>query len=223
MIIIQDLNKKFGNKVVFEHLNLKILNGTTLLMGDNEAGKTTLCKILSRQITDFKGSIEVEGIDLHQQNKVIMNFDTGLWKEKMKVSQLYEMVNETYHVNAVCHFPKLINRKCNALSKGEYRRMTMDIALQCERDWMIFDELLDGLDEVNREWVCTQLNEGIVQNKNVIFVTHEVEAVEALMEHVIFLHESQCYCADCETLRRQHGSISKAYIKWKEGKLCEQS
>ena len=144
---------------------------------------------------------------------------TTVYGEKIKVGSLHERVNQTYQIQCENHFPEMENRKLPQLSKGEFNQISIDIALQSGRDWLLFDEPLDGLDEVNRDKVMHQLQEALLANRNILLVTHEVESVEALMEYSIFLHQSQVYLAKCEDLRNQYGSVKEAYLKWREGQL----
>ena len=57
-ICIRDLSKSFGDKVVFDNLNLTIRGGmTTCIMAPSGAGKTTLLRILMGLETADAGSV----------------------------------------------------------------------------------------------------------------------------------------------------------------------
>ena len=57
MITITNISKKYGDKVVFENLNLLIREGeVTALVGCNGAGKTTLIKCILN-LTPYEGHI----------------------------------------------------------------------------------------------------------------------------------------------------------------------
>ncbi len=60
MVTVQNLTMRYGNRVLFENINLKLDRHKRYgLIGANGAGKTTFLKILSGQIPEFEGDIRV--------------------------------------------------------------------------------------------------------------------------------------------------------------------
>lgn len=218
MITIRNLYKSYKNNQVFKGLNLDIHEGTTLIVGDNEAGKTTLCKILCRIMTDFKGEVLVDEQPVGQQFNTIMTFEQDGFND-WNIKELYEMTNIYYKAEAVQRYPIFQLRNIDSLSKGEFSLINIDLVCQLPRKWIFLDEPLDGLDEVNRDLVKECIQRVVNEGKNVILVTHEVECVEYLFENVIFLHDSNVYCAKIDDLHEKYGSVSSAYQKWREGNL----
>lgn len=76
MIKIDDLTKSYGNKTVFNRLNMNIeKNKVTFLMGENGAGKTTLLKCLLK-LEHFEGGILYDGEPLEAvRSKVHVIYD----------------------------------------------------------------------------------------------------------------------------------------------------
>jgi len=61
MVIVQNLTKRYGSRVLFQEINLKLDRHKRYgLIGANGAGKTTFLKILSGQDDEFDGDIVVE-------------------------------------------------------------------------------------------------------------------------------------------------------------------
>ena len=61
MIIISELSKQFGDRVLYSGVNLKLKGGNRYgLIGGNGSGKTTLIKILQGEEAQTDGSIEFE-------------------------------------------------------------------------------------------------------------------------------------------------------------------
>ena len=80
---IQNLNFQYGSNIVLKNLNWKINKGENWQIGGSSGtGKTTLAKIISREIKNFEGSIEV-------------NFDENseLPKKVLYVSNWYQFTN----------------------------------------------------------------------------------------------------------------------------------
>ncbi len=60
MVTVQKLTMRFGNRVLFENINLKLDRHKRYgLIGANGAGKTTFLKILSGQIAEYEGDIRI--------------------------------------------------------------------------------------------------------------------------------------------------------------------
>ncbi|WP_373070343.1 ABC-F family ATP-binding cassette domain-containing protein [Sulfurimonas sp.] len=58
MVTVQNLTKRFGNRVLFQEINLKLDRHKRYgLIGANGAGKTTFLKILSGQETEYEGEV----------------------------------------------------------------------------------------------------------------------------------------------------------------------
>ena len=61
MVTVNNLTMRFGNRVLFQDINLKLDRHKRYgLIGANGAGKTTFLKILSGQIDEYEGEINIE-------------------------------------------------------------------------------------------------------------------------------------------------------------------
>ncbi len=66
MVTVQNLTMRYGNRVLFQDINLKLDRHKRYgLIGANGAGKTTFLKILSGQINEYEGEVIIP-----KQNKV---------------------------------------------------------------------------------------------------------------------------------------------------------
>ena len=65
LIEVRDLTFSRGHRKIFDHLNLTIKRGeVTALMGPSGTGKTTLLRLITRQLIPEQGAIYIEGIDI---------------------------------------------------------------------------------------------------------------------------------------------------------------
>ncbi len=61
MVQVTNLTKRFGSRVLFENINLKLDPHKRYgLIGANGAGKTTFLKILSGQDKEYEGEVSIE-------------------------------------------------------------------------------------------------------------------------------------------------------------------
>ena len=65
LIEIHDLKYSRGPRVIFEDMNLAIKRGEiTALMGPSGTGKTTLLRLITRQLIPQHGTILIDGVDI---------------------------------------------------------------------------------------------------------------------------------------------------------------
>ena len=78
MIKINNLTKKYKDKLAVDNLNLEIKTGELFsLLGTNGAGKTTTIKMLSTLILPTGGTITINDLDIFQNKfKSLSNFKT---------------------------------------------------------------------------------------------------------------------------------------------------
>ena len=72
MIKINNLSKKYKDKLAVDNLNLEIKTGELFsLLGTNGAGKTTTIKMLSTLILPTSGEVEINNLDLVKDSSKI--------------------------------------------------------------------------------------------------------------------------------------------------------
>lgn len=69
-IEIRDLMYSRGARVIFKGLNLTIKHGeVTAFMGPSGTGKTTLLRLITRQLVPQQGAVYVDGVDIATLNQ----------------------------------------------------------------------------------------------------------------------------------------------------------
>ena len=64
-IHIQNLTKSFGTQKAVDSISFDVSKGEIVgFIGPNGAGKSTTMKIITGFISDFEGSVEVNGLDV---------------------------------------------------------------------------------------------------------------------------------------------------------------
>src|SRR5258708_35184049 len=68
MIEVQNLTKRYRDRVAIDHLTFSVNQGEILgFLGPNGAGKTTTMKILAGYLPASKGTAKVAGFDVFEQ------------------------------------------------------------------------------------------------------------------------------------------------------------
>ncbi|MEE2742526.1 MAG: energy-dependent translational throttle protein EttA [Bdellovibrionota bacterium] len=148
-----NLEKSFGDKLLFENLNFKLPPGGIVgIIGPNGAGKTTLFKLLTDQETPEKGSLKVgetaqlvyvdQGREL-DPNKSILELISG-GTEHIKMGN--REVNSRAYISRFNFSGDDHNKKVTELSGGERNRVHLASMLKEEGNVLLLDEPTNDLD-----------------------------------------------------------------------------
>lgn len=198
-LIIKDMYKKYGNKVIFEEFNLEISEGEfVVITGASGSGKTTLLNIIGLLDTMDSGKLEL----LHISDPSI-DEKSGRLLLRTKISYIFQnfalvdsksvMYNLMIPLNII---PKISraekkrkiaqvleevgltgyeHKKVYELSGGEQQRVSFAMAILKNPDLILADEPTGSLDIQNRDSIMKLFKKLHKQGKTVIIVTHDPE------------------------------------------------
>ena len=191
---VENVTKKYADKIAVDNVSLKIGNGITGLLGANGAGKTTLMRMVADIIKPNNGSITYDGIPISVLGAEYRNIfgylpqEFGFYPEftvidyldymaalkgitksdtKRKIDSLLEQMTLT----------DVRNKKIRKLSGGMRRRVGIAQALLNDPEILILDEPTAGLDPGERIKFRQLLSE-FSQDRIVLISTHIVSDVE---------------------------------------------
>ncbi len=180
-----DLSYKYDEKYVFEGLNFEIENNKKyLLKGESGSGKSTIFKILTKQITDYKGSIYINGVELREisKNQVYNILGVLLQKPQFIVGSVGENISfkENYDqesienalvasnfMTAIDHIDDEIVESYNNFSGGELQRIALARIFYHEKKVLLLDEITSSLDKRSArevEKTILNINDGTIIN-----------------------------------------------------------
>src|SRR5699024_8475564 len=88
IISIQNLKKTFGNKIALDDIELDVQEGEIFgLLGPSGAGKTTMIKLLTGELSKTGGTMTVNGASSKQFQSAIFKANIGILSDN---SALYE-------------------------------------------------------------------------------------------------------------------------------------
>lgn len=179
-ICIRNLSKSFGDKVVFDGLNLTIKGAaTTCIMAPSGTGKTTLLRILMGLEAVDSGSVAgLEGkrfSAVFQEERLCENM-TAADNIRLVMPASVSMAAVLAEMDRI-GLGSCAGQPVCVLSGGMRRRVSILRALLAEYDVLFLDEPFKGLDEALKEQVLAYVKEKTT-GKTVVFVTHDkMEAV----------------------------------------------
>jgi lipopolysaccharide transport system ATP-binding protein len=167
------------------------------IIGRNGAGKSTLLKILSQITEPSDGIAEIEG-----RVASLLEVGTGFHPELTGRENLYlngailgmtaaEIERKFHEIVAFAGVEKFIDTPVKHYSSGMCVRLAFAVAAHLEPEIMIIDEVLAVGDAVFQK-KCLWKMEGVAkQGRTVLFVSHNMLAVQSLCHRVIWLHDGR--------------------------------
>jgi ABC-2 type transport system ATP-binding protein len=200
----KSLHKSFGSFVALDDVSLSIPSGAISgLIGPNGAGKTTTLKSLIG-LCDVEGELSVVGRDPRVARHKLMEdvcfiADVGILPKWLKVSQVLNYVEAVHPRFSRKKADELLstteipaNKRIKNLSKGMVTQLHLAIVMAIDVSLLVLDEPTLGLDIIYRkEFYDRLLNDYYDGQRTIIISTHQVEEVETLLSHLIFINKGK--------------------------------
>ena len=187
MIKLENINKEYGEKIVFENLSLSIEeNAVTAVLGESGVGKTTLLNILS-------GAASYTGKTQNDSRKVSFVFQEDRLIPFMTVNENLEFVlgkgDYTEKLRQV-GIEEYKDSYPSSLSGGTARRVALLRAFLYDGDLMLMDEPFSALD-LSTKYKVMQLFLKLWEQKRItaVIVTHDIEEAVFLAKSIVVLGE----------------------------------
>lgn len=203
VIKLEHINKKFGEKEALKDVTFNVKKGEILgFLGPSGAGKTTLIKILTGQITSDLGIAEVFGkecIKLQNEDyeKIGMVLDDSGVYERLTCfdnillfADIYGMSRQDVH--DIFDKVDLADdkwEKAGNLSKGMRQRLVIARAILHQPELLFLDEPTSGLDPLTSQKIHNLLFELREKGTTIFLTTHNMEEATKLCDHVALLNE----------------------------------
>ena len=215
MIEIQNISKKFGDKVVIDDISAQFKPGIcNLIIGTSGSGKTVLVKCIVDLLKADKGEIlfdhklfstmdKEERKDLRQNLGMLFQgnalFDSLTVEDNVKfpldMFSTLTIEEKKIKVNEILARVKLegVNNKFPAeLSGGMKKRVGLARALVMKPKYLFCDEPNSGLDPQTSMVIDKLIHELTVEfNITTIVVTHDMNSVMEIGNHIIYLHQGK--------------------------------
>lgn len=157
--------------VLFQHLNLQLHSGATLVQGGESSGKTTLLRLLAGSVPLQQGCLTLQGVPLasapHDYCRQVFWQDPrapGLqalsanawWAELAKKHVAWDAAALAAHVQGLGLQPHT-DKPLEQLSAGSRRKVLLAAALASGAALTLIDEPLAALDAPSVRYLCEAL------------------------------------------------------------------
>ena len=204
-IVLENVQKKFGESEVIPPLNLTIEDGEfAVFVGPSGCGKSTLLRIIAGLEDVTSGKIHIDGDDvtevspakrglamvfqsyaLYPHMTVRKNIGFPLRMAKMDQSKIDEKVNGAAKILNLTDY---LDKKPGQLSGGQRQRVAIGRAIVREPSAFLFDEPLSNLDAALR--VGMRMEIGELHNDlatTMIYVTHDQVEAMTMADKIVVL------------------------------------
>ncbi|SJM91522.1 ABC transporter ATP-binding protein [Crenothrix polyspora] len=215
LISVSNLSFSRGNKKIFDDISLDFERGKiTAIMGPSGTGKTTLLKIIGGQLLPERGTVLVDGQNVHQlrradlftlRKRMGMLFQSGALLTDMNVFDnvafpLREHTKLTESMIRTLVLMKLeavglrgaCNLMANELSGGMARRVALARAIVLDPMMIMYDEPFTGQDPISMG-VLVHLIKALNKTLGLtsIIVSHDVHETAAIADYIYIISEGK--------------------------------
>jgi len=198
------LTKRYGSFCALDGVDLDIPAGAISgLIGPNGAGKTTTLKALIG-LCDVEGELRVAGRDPRRARHRLMQdvcfiADVGTLPKWMRASQAMDYVEAVHPRFERARAERFLStteipprKRIRELSKGMITQLHLALVMAIDVKLLVLDEPTLGLDIMYRkEFYDRLLNDYYDGDRTIVISTHQVEEVEALLSHLIFINRGR--------------------------------
>ena len=195
----------YGEKEVLNQIDLHLPPSQIIgLVAPNGVGKSTLIQILS-------GHLRNNGISVSYQGKNYTTDTLFMRQHIVKMpdqSELYDELNGIEHLNFYASMWKVasgtvqtvveqlkmedyIHHKVGEYSLGMRQRLCFALVLVTKADYMLVDEVMNGLDPDNVELISRVLRQLRNEGKTIVMASHLLNNLDSIADKIYFIKEKR--------------------------------
>lgn len=213
--IIEDLHKSFGDKKVLKGLNLKVENGSSVvIVGGSGVGKSVFLKTLIGLLKPDFGRVIIDSTDIFSLSEKELNefrkkfgmcFQEGALFDSMTVfeniafplkrhkvlpkDEIEERVKECL---SIVKLKGVENKFPSELSGGMRRRVGFARAIALKPEILLFDEPTTGLDPIMTSLIAETIKDLMKGNEvTAITITHDLQAASIVADKIAMLFDGK--------------------------------
>lgn len=239
VIVLKNVTKKFGGKVVLENVSLDVEKGrTTVVIGPSGCGKTVLIKHLIVLLRPNSGEVyyksqRIDNLGEGELNKVRTHygflFQGGALFDSLSVTEnILFPIRQHCEITNWAQVEDLVKAKLAMvgldgfqnyypanLSGGQRKRVALARAIALNPEVVLYDEPTTGLDPIHSD-VISELILKLQRELGVtsVVVTHDMTMAYKVADRIIMLHNGKIIAdGDADHIRNHPHPTVQQFIK----------
>jgi ABC-2 type transport system ATP-binding protein len=229
------VSKRFGAQPALRSVTFAVPENCIFgLVGLNGAGKTTLIKSLLNFTFPDSGEVRIFSLAATDaiarrplaylpERFIPPSYLTGLEYLQM-MSRLYGVAPENQRIEAAVSAidldPRYLAKRVGSYSKGSGQKLGIAAVLLSNRNLLVLDEPMSGLDPRARAYLKAEIRVAHRRGATVFFSSHSLTDIEELCDSFTLLHQGEIrYVGGAQELRRRTGanSLDAAFLTALDG------
>jgi len=203
IIKINNLTHYYGNKKIYENLNLAIKEGEVYgILGKNGVGKSTLINILMGYLKPQRGECLLFGqssfeLDAHAKKDIALLHEGFVAYDFMSIGEyerFFASFYERWDANIFYELVDLMGldyaQKLSTLSFGQKSQVVLGALFAQDAKLLILDDYSMGLDAGYRRLFIDYLKNYIGKNKKTVLITsHVMNDLDGLLDRFVIVQK----------------------------------
>ena len=195
IVYISNYSKKYGKDLILKIEEFSFYRGYSyLLVGGNGCGKSTLIKSILGFLK-YNGVINVNTYSIAYLPERIQKADF------LTINEYFSMIlcldKKSDHIECLKGYLEEFglngNTKITSLSKGMFQKVNIILTLILDRELIIMDEPLNGLDNETQKKFINKINRERSKGKSIIISTHYPYTYKSIFDKIIRIENKTIY------------------------------
>ena len=232
MLEVNDIGKKYGNRLVLRKASLTLKKGEIVgLLGPNGAGKTTCFYVISGLIKPDYGNISLDGVDitnlpmyrraqlgigyLPQESSVFrgltvaQNIMAILEVVEPVISEREKRLEELLAEFSITHLQNVLAIN---LSGGERRRVEIARAIASNPEYILLDEPFAGIDPIAIADIRALVFHLKDKNIGVLITDHNVRETLSIIDRTYIIYDGEVLIEGTKEEIISHEVVRRVYL-----------